>query len=209
MTQILVIDSSLFPAEMSASRRVAQQLVDRLVAQDPGVKVVRRDLAANPLGHIGLDLMAGAMTPAEGRTDAQSKAVVVSDELIAELFAADVIVIGAPMYNFAIPSTLKAWVDHVCIAGKTFSYSAAGPEGLVKGKRVFVVASRGGMYVEGPMAGFNFQDPYLRATLGFLGMTDVTVITAEQQKMGPQAQAAGFAQADKLIDAALRVAQPA
>jgi FMN-dependent NADH-azoreductase len=209
MTQILVIDSSLFPADMSASRRVTQQLVDRLVAQDPSARVVRRDLAVNPLGHIGLDLMAGTMTPAEGRSAVQAKAVAASDELIAELFAADVIVIGAPMYNFAIPSTLKAWIDHLCIAGKTFSYSAAGPEGLVKGKRVFVVASRGGMYTEGPMAGFNFQDPYLRTVLGFLGMTDVTVITAEQQKMGPDAQAAGFARADKLMNEALRVAQPA
>jgi FMN-dependent NADH-azoreductase len=209
MTQILVLDSSLFPAEMSASRRVTQQLLDRLVAQYPGAKVARRDLAANPLGHIGLELLAGATSPAEGRTATQSKAVAASDELIAELLAADVIVIGAPMYNFGIPSSLKAWVDHICIAGKTFSYSAAGPVGLVKGKRVFVVASRGGMYAEGPMAAFNFTDPYLRATLGFLGMTDLTVITAEQQKMGPEAQAAGFAQADKLMTEALRIAQPA
>jgi FMN-dependent NADH-azoreductase len=210
MTQILQLESSLFPAEMSSSRRVSKQLVDALVANEPGSKVVVRDLAANPLNHIGLDLMLGSTATADSHSEAQSKAVAASNELIAELFAADVIVIGVPMYNFSIPSTLKAWVDHIAIGGKTFSYTAEGrPQGLVTGKKVFIVASRGGAYSEGPMAAFNFQDPYLRSVLAFLGMTDITVITAEQQKMGPDAQAAGFAHAEKSIAAALRVAQPA
>jgi FMN-dependent NADH-azoreductase len=210
MTQILVLESSIFPAEMSSSRRVTKQLVNSLLANEPAAKVVVRDLAAKPPGHIGLDLMAGSMAPAESHTEAQAKAVATSSELIAELFAADVIVIGAPMYNFSIPSSLKAWVDHIAIGGKTFSYTAEGrPQGLVTGKKVFIVASRGGAYSEGPMAAFNFQDPYLRTVLGFLGMTDITVITAEQQKMGPAAQAAGFAHAEKSIAEAMRVAQPA
>jgi FMN-dependent NADH-azoreductase len=210
MTKILVLEASLFPAEMSASRRVTELVVARLAATNTSATIVRRDLAADPLNHVGFDLMSGSMTPAEGRSESQAKAVATSDALIAELFAADVIVIGAPMYNFTIPSTLKAWIDNIAIGGKTFRYTPEGrPEGLVTGKRVFVVASRGGVYGAGPTVAFNFQDPYLRTALGLLGMTDVTVITAEQQKMGPDAQAEGLAQAQRQIVEAIADAQAA
>ncbi len=111
------------------------------------------------------------------------------------------------MYNVSIPSALKAWIDNIAIAGKTFRYTPEGrPEGLVTGKRIFIVASRGGAYSEGPMAAFNFTDPYLRTVIGLLGMTDVTVIAAEQQKMGPEAQAAGFSRAAQQIAEAVAAA---
>jgi FMN-dependent NADH-azoreductase len=204
MLNALVLESSLLPSGMSVSRRVGGELVDALQSAELGLNVIRRDLAADPLPHIGLDLMAGSMSPPESRTEAQAHAVAVSDTLIGELFAADYVVIEAPMYNFTIPSTLKAWIDNVAIAGKTFRYGADGrPEGLVTGKRVFLIVTRGGAYSEGPMAAFNFTDPYLRAALGLLGMTDVTIVTAEMQKMGPEAAAQGDAQASREIRAAV------
>lgn len=111
------------------------------------------------------------------------------------------------MYNFAVPSSLKAWIDNVALAGKTFRYTAQGPDGLVTGKQVFVVASRGGAYAEGPRAAANFQDPYLRTILGLLGMTDVTVITVEGLKISPEAEAAVYAQATRQIAHALGAAE--
>lgn len=159
---------------------------------DPRAEIVRRDLAAEPLPHFGLDIFDGWATPVADRTDAQSKAIAVSEKLIGELLATDVLVIGAPMYNFSIPSALKAWIDHIAIAGRMFRYTLDGrPEGLVTGKRVFIIASRGGVYATEPMKAFNFQDTYLLAVLGFLGITDV--ITVERQKMGPMEQADGLA----------------
>lgn len=203
MSNILLLESSLFPAGMSASRAVAAALAD----QNPGATIVRRDLAADPLPHADLTMLSGWMTPAEQRSPEQVAAVVRSQQAIDELLAADLIVIGAPMYNFSIPSSLKAWIDHIAIAGQTFRYNEQGrPEGLVSGKKVIVLASRGGVYSEGPMAAFNHQDTYLRAVLGFLGMTDLTVIDVERQKMGPelaeQARAAAVGQIERLLAAA-------
>jgi FMN-dependent NADH-azoreductase len=203
MSNILLLESSLFPAGMSASRAVAAALAD----QNPGATIVRRDLAADPLPHADLTMLSGWMTPAEQRSPEQVAAVVRSQQAIDELLAADLIVIGAPMYNFSIPSSLKAWIDHIAIAGQTFRYNEQGrPEGLVSGKKVIVLASRGGVYSEGPMAAFNHQDTYLRAVLGFLGMTDLSVIDVERQKMGPelaeQARAAAVGQIERLLAAA-------
>jgi FMN-dependent NADH-azoreductase len=204
MSNILVIESSLFPAEISASRSTVAVFVDRWLDHEPDAVVVRRDLAATALPHAGLDLLSGWMTPADQRSPAQTEAVARSRQLIDELFAADVVVIGAPMYNFSIPSTLKAWIDHVAIAGQTFRYNEQGrPEGLVTGKRVMIIASRGGIYSEGPMVAFNHQDPYLRAVLGLLGMTDLTVVGVEAQKMGADHSAGGRAAAVGAIDAFL------
>jgi FMN-dependent NADH-azoreductase len=112
--------------------------------------------------------------------------------LIAELRAGDIIVIGAPMYNFSIPTTLRAWFDYVLRAGETFSYSELGPKGLVTGKRAFVVESRGGLYSEGPGQASDFQEPYLRRLLGFIGITDVTFIHAEKTAFGPDSRAAAI-----------------
>jgi FMN-dependent NADH-azoreductase len=201
VTKLLVLESSIFPEGVSASRGVTAKFVERWLSTHPGSTVVRRDLAANPVPHVGLQLLSGAGKKPEDRAPEERAAVALSDELIGELFDADAIVIGAPMYNFSVPSTLKAWIDAVALAGRTFRYTPDGrPEGLVAGKTVYVIASRGGLYSEGPMAPFNFQDTYLRATLGLLGLTDLHVIAAERQKMGPEQQAIGAEIAARRIE---------
>jgi FMN-dependent NADH-azoreductase len=122
--------------------------------------------------------------------------------LIAELRAADVIVIGAPMYNFSVATNLRAWFDHVLRAGVTFRYTEAGPEGLLPGKRVIVVETRGGLYSEGPAKAVDFQEPYLRHLLGFIGLADVTFVRAEKIGFGPEARAAAIAAATAELHAA-------
>jgi FMN-dependent NADH-azoreductase len=126
-------------------------------------------------------------------TDAERATRAFSDELIAELRAADTIVIGAPMYNFSVATGLRAWFDHVLRAGETFSYSEAGPKGLLTGKRAIVVESRGGLYSEGPAKAVDFQEPYLRHLLGFMGLTDVTFVHAEKIGYGPESRAEAIA----------------
>jgi FMN-dependent NADH-azoreductase len=132
---------------------------------------------------------------------AEHRARALSDELIAELRAADTIVIGAPMYNFGVTTSLRAWFDHVLRAGETFSYSAEGPRGLITGKRVIVIESRGGLYSEGPAAAIDFQEPYLRHLLGFIGITDVTFVHAEKIGYGPESRSASIAGARGRIEA--------
>ncbi len=196
MTELLVVESSIFPQAASASRETTAKFVADWLARHPGARVVRRDLAANPPSHIGPPLLSGAAKPASERSADERAAVAISDQLIAELLAADVIVIGAPMYNFSVPSTLKSWIDAIALPGRTFRYKPdGGVEGLVTGKKVYIIASRGGIYSEGPMAGLNFQDTYLRGVLGFLGITDVEVVAVEGQQMGTEAKAAGQARA--------------
>jgi len=138
--------------------------------------------------------------PTVDLTTEQKAAVALSDELIAEVEAADTIVITAPMYNFTIPSTLKAWFDHIARAGHTFRYTAQGPQGLLKGKKVIVLVARGGNYRQGPMQAFDFQTGYLRAVLGFLGMTDVNFVNFEGFAMGPDAASQAFDRARAAID---------
>jgi FMN-dependent NADH-azoreductase len=133
------------------------------------------------------------------KTAAEFAARKLSDELIAELRAADTIVIGAPMYNFSTSTLLRAWFDYVLRAGETFSYSAAGPKGLLEGKRVIVVEARGGLYSEGPAAAVDFQEPYLRHLLGFVGLTDVTFVHAEKLGFGPEARDAALTSAKARI----------
>jgi FMN-dependent NADH-azoreductase len=163
----------------SYSIKLGNGLVEKLQAANPGSTVKVHDLASKPFPHLEEAHLQSFFTPAEGRTPEQQEAIRHSDEAIAEIMAADTIVIGAPLYNFGIPSTLKAWIDHIARAGVTFRYTAAGPEGLVKGKKVYVAMSSGGVYSEGPSAGYDFVSPYLKAVLGFLGMTDVTVARVE------------------------------
>ncbi|WP_263641762.1 FMN-dependent NADH-azoreductase [Hypericibacter adhaerens] len=137
------------------------------------------------------------MRGGEPANAAQKATQALSDELIAELKAADTIIIGAPMYNFGIASTLKAWFDHVLRAGVTFRYTETGPVGLVTGKRAIVIETRGGLYSEGPAQPFDSQEPHLRTLLGFIGITDVTFVRAEKLAFGPELreQAIGNAQA--------------
>lgn len=185
MSNILVLNSSL-SGEASVSRLLVADAVTELTQRDPGATLVFRDLATNPIPHLLPETVAGVR--AQATTPAELAARALSDELIAELRHADTIVIGAPMYNFSIPTTLRTWFDHVLRAGETFSYSEAGPKGLLEGKRVIVVESRGGFYSEGPTQAMDFQEPYLRQLLGFIGLTDVTFVRAEKIGYGPDAR---------------------
>ena len=185
MSNILVLNSSI-SGEASISRLLVADAVAELTSRDPDAKIVFRDLAADPIPHLLPSTVAGVR--AQPTTPPEHEARALSDKLIAELRATDVIVIGAPMYNFSVPTTLRSWFDHVLRAGETFSYSEAGPKGLLTGKKVIVVESRGGLYSEGPAVAADFQEPYLRYLLGFVGLTDVTFIRAEKIGYGPEAR---------------------
>lgn len=186
MSSVLVVTSSALGAA-SVSTQLVEDAVRRLAAKDPAARIVTRDLGSQPVPHLTLD-SATAIRGGEPANPAQAEARALSDALVAELKAADTIVIGAPMYNFGMASTLKAWFDHVLRAGVTFRYTEAGPEGLLKGKRAIVVESRGGLYSEGPALPMDAQEPHLRTLLGFVGITDVTFIRAEKLAFGPEAK---------------------
>ena len=198
MSNILVLNSSVL-GHASVSRVLVEEAVSRLTDVDPGATIVHRDLGAEPIPHLTAATVAGVR--GEPVTDAQLTARTLSNDLIAELRDADTIVIGAPMYNFSISTGLRAWFDHVLRAGETFSYSEAGPQGLLKGKRVIVIESRGGLYSEGPAKAIDFQEPYLRQLLGFMGLTDVAFIHAEKIGFGSDAREAAFSAAKGKINA--------
>lgn len=180
------------------STKVANDVTARLVALHPEAKVTVRNLATDPHPVLDKDALDALFTPAEQRTPEQAARVALDDALIAQLQATDVLVLGVPMYNFGIPVQLKTWIDAVCRANVTFRYTATGPEGLLKGKKVYVALARGGLYRDTPA---DSQVPYLKAVLGFLGLTDITFIYAEGLNMGPDAAAQGFANAAKEIAA--------
>jgi len=206
MNSLLVINTSA-AGEGSVSRVLVDEAVERLRASHPEAKVTRRDLGVSPVPHLSVDTLNGVRgTP---RTPAEQQSRRLSDELIAELRAADTIVIGAPMYNFSITTGLRAWFDYVLRAGETFSYSEAGPKGLLPGKRVIVIESRGGLYSEGPASSVDFQEPYLRHLLGFIGITDVTFIHAEKIGYGPEARGTAIAQASARIASVAAARLPA
>jgi FMN-dependent NADH-azoreductase len=206
MTKVLVLNSSV-SGDASVSRELVQSVVDRLTR--PGVAITERDLGADPIPHL-TPATVGTVRGADPVTPVEVEARALADGLIAELKASDVLVIGAPMYNFAIPTGLKAWFDHVLRAGATFRYSEAGPEGLVTGKKAIVVLSRGGLYSEGPAVGLDFQEPHLRTLLGFMGVTDVTFVRAEKLGFGPdavaQAKADAKARIGEIVDGGLLAA---
>lgn len=176
----------------SQSTRLANELVETLRAGDAAATLVLRDLAAAP--HPALDeaTLGALFTPADARTPEQHARVALDQALIDEVLAADVIVIGVPMINFGISSQLKNWIDAIAKAGITFKYTATGPVGLVQGKKVYAVLTRGGVYRDQP---HDTQVPYLRQTLGFLGITDIEFIYAEGLAMGPDAEAKALASA--------------
>lgn len=199
MSKLLFVSSSLF-GEGSQSRLIAREFVARWRDAHPDAAVTERDLTAESMPHLSLPVLGATMTPAEKRGETERQAAALADTLIAEVEAAEAIVITAPMYNFSIPSTLKAWIDHIARAGRTFRYTAAGPEGLLKGKKVFVITGRGGVYSgDSPVKALDFQEPYLRTVLGFLGLNDVTFIHVEGLKVSPDAAAAGLARAREAI----------
>jgi len=170
----------------SYSNRVASNVVDELVRRDPDATVTVRNVATDPLPHIDDDFVTATRSPNGPQTERQRALLAQSDVLVDELFAADVVVLGAPMINFTIPSTLKAWIDNVARAGRTFSYSEAGPKGLVTGKQVIIIGARGGVYSEAAKP-LDFQIPYLKSVLGFLGMTEVEVLEVDGTAYGPEA----------------------
>jgi FMN-dependent NADH-azoreductase len=201
---LLLVTSSLFGAA-SQSRQIAAEFVTAWRGSHPGTTVVERDLSPASIPHLSQDTLGALGTPADARTEAQQDAVAFADALIAEVEAADVIVLTAPMYNFTIPSTLKAWIDHVARAGRTFRYTANGPEGLLKGKKVFIVTGRGGAYSgDNPAKVLDFQEPYLRGVLGFLGLTDVTFIHVEGLGISPESAASGRDRARQAIGAIMQ-----
>lgn len=184
MTTLLHINSSA--RTNGNANQLSEQFVAEWAANHPDHRIVRRNLTTQPVPHLAEATINAFFTPADQRTDAQREAVRPSDELVAELFAADIVVIGVPMYNFGIPSTLKAYFDHVARAGITFRYTSDGPEGLVKGKKAYIIAARGGAYSGTPA---DTQTAYLRNFLGFIGITDVTFIYAEGLNLGDDAKA--------------------
>lgn len=191
MSRILVIESSA-RQQGSVSRELTQQFIANWQAAHPADQVQVRDLAAEPVPHLDATLLGGWMTPSEQQSDAEKAALARSNLLTDELLAADVLVLAAPMYNFAIPSTLKAWLDHVLRAGVTFKYTETGPQGLLTGKRAFVLTARGGIYAG---SGLDHQEPYLRQALAFIGIHDVQFIHAEGLNMGAEFSEKGLAQA--------------
>lgn len=193
MSQVLLITSS--PRVESYSTRVARSLAEKLASR-PGSSLTVRDLTRHPLPHIDDAFALARNTPADFLTGAQRETLATSDKLLVELFAADTLVIAAGMINFGIPSSLKAYIDHVVRPGIVFRYGEKGPEGMLKGKKAYLVVARGGVYTQGPMQAYNHQDTYLKTILGFIGITDVEVIAIEGVAFGPEA-------AEKAASAAL------
>lgn len=190
--KLLHIDSSIL-GDASASRALTQEVVANLKSAESGVEVVYRDLSKDVTAHISGGTFVAKGTPAEKRSETQQQEVALGEAILNEFMAADVIVVGAPMYNFTVPTQLKAWIDQICVAGVSFRYSETGPEGLAKGKRVVIVATSGGIHAGTP-TGIAHED-YLKVVFGFLGITDIEVVRAHGLNYGPEAKEAGFAAA--------------
>ncbi len=201
MGNLLFVTSSLF-GDQSQSSGLAREFVEAWHDRHPQTVLTTRELTPQSMPHLDAETLAALMTPEANRTQRQSELVAFADSLIEEVEAADTIVLAVPMYNFSIPSALKAWIDHIARAGRTFRYSEAGPVGLLKGKKVFIVTARGGIYsAGGPSEAFDFQEPYLRAILGFVGLDDVTFIHLEGLKLSPEMATDGRARARAAIGA--------
>ncbi len=191
MSRVLIIESSARQQD-STSRQLTRDFIAQWQAANPADAVTVRDVALNPLPHLDSTLLGGWMKPQDQRSAEEAQALTRSNELTDEVLAADVLVLAAPMYNFTIPSTLKAWLDHVLRAGVTFKYTDTGPQGLLTGKRAFVLTARGGIHAG---AASDHQEPYLRQVLAFIGIHDVTFIHAEGLNMGGDFHEKGLNQA--------------
>lgn len=191
MAKLLKIQTSIFQNDGQSSQ-LAEQFVKNWQARNPDGQVISRDLAAEPVPHLDLARFQSFITPAEERTAEQKAVVSYSDALIEEIASSDVLVLGIPMYNFSVPSTLRAYFDHIARAGVTFQYTPEGPEGLMKGKKAVVFITRGGQYGED-----HSQTAFVRQFLGFIGITDVEFVHAEGLAVGDEAkeQALNAAQA--------------
>ncbi|GLZ87183.1 FMN-dependent NADH-azoreductase 3 [Metapseudomonas resinovorans] len=191
MSRVLVIESSA-RQQGSVSRQLTHDFIAKWQAAHPADEITVRDLAIEQVPHLDGDLLGGWMKPADQQSASEKTALQRSNLLTEELLAADVLVMAAPMYNFAIPSTLKSWLDHVLRAGVTFKYTETGPKGLLTDKRAFVLTARGGIYSGSAM---DHQEPYLRQAMSFIGIHDVTFIHAEGLNMGNEFQEKGLASA--------------
>lgn len=176
--QILIVESSPRGSE-SASRKLASKLRARLVSQYPQASVVVRDLAHDNLPHLDEAALKAMTTRDPAEAESLKSALRLSDQLTEELLASDILVIATPMWNFGLPSSLKAWIDHVVRAGKTFNYAGAGVEGLAKGKKAILALASGGVFSEGPWKPWDTVEPYLRQILGFIGIDDIQTVRAE------------------------------
>ena len=195
MTHALIVNSSAL-GDNSVSNSLTAELAGHLKALDADLEIKVRDIGAEPLPH----LTAATVSAIRGKpdTDEAERTLALSDALIGELRGADLIVIGSPMYNFGISSTLKAWFDHILRAGQTFRYREDGSsEGLLKGKKAVVIETRAGFYSEGPLGHMDGQEPHLRTMLGFMGIEDVVFVRAEKLAFGPEAASAAIAAAAK------------
>ena len=197
MSNVLILESSARQQD-SFSRQLTRQFVSQWQAAHPTDQVTVRDLALNPVPHLDANLLGGWMKPEAQRSADEHASLKRSDELTDELLAADVLVLAAPMYNFAIPSTLKAWLDHVLRAGVTFKYTETGPQGLLTGKKAYVLTARGGLYAGSTS---DHQEPYLRQVMAFVGIHDVTFIHAEGMNLGGDFQEKGLNQAKARLSA--------
>ncbi|MDA8447904.1 FMN-dependent NADH-azoreductase [Paracidovorax valerianellae] len=199
--QLLHIDSAI-TGDQSVSRQLTARTVAAWVASHPGTQVQHLDLVAQAPNHFTMDAMAPRTGQTEGLTDAQRRENAVSEQLVSQFLAADVIVVGAPFYNFGIPTQLKAWIDRLAQPGRTFTYTAAGPQGLAKGKTVIVASSRGGVYSTSDAGrAMEHQESYLQTVFAFFGITDVRFVRAEGVAMGPDAKSKALDSADADIKA--------
>jgi len=205
--KLLRIDSSA--RRNSVSRQLTQRFVESWRKANPAGEVIERDLATTHLPLITDEWTLAAHSDPATLTPAQRETLSVSETLVEELLAADTIVIGAPMYNFTISAPLKAWIDQIVRVGRTVQWGANGPDGVLKGKKVVVLTSRGGAFRPGtPTAQYDHQEPYLRHILGFIGPTDVTFIHAENQKPGDLAEPSRAAAVEQLQLAAAAKNKP-
>ena len=201
--QLLHIDSAI-TGDQSVSRQLTAQIVEAWKASHPATQVSYLDLVADAPAHFTMDAMAPRTGQTDGLSEAQQRENAVSERLVSQFLAADVVVIGAPFYNFSIPTQLKAWIDRIAQPGRTFRYTANGPEGLAKGKTVIVASSRGGVYsTSDAMQALEHQESYLKVVMGFFGITDVRFVRAEGLGLGADAVAAAFASAAKEVQAAV------
>src|SRR5271165_4646580 len=200
MTTLLQINASINDDDGQSSQ-LANQFVAAFRTRNPNAKIVVRNVAAaDPVPHLNAERFGAFVTKAEQRSAAQHAVVAYSDMLINELKKADVIVLGLPMYNFGVPSQLKAYFDHVARAGVTFKYTETGPVGLLSGKKVYIFTSRGGVYSQGPYKAMDFHETYLRGALGFIGLTDITFVNTEGLAMGEAAVASAIEQTRQTVN---------
>lgn len=196
MTHVLQLTTSIL-GDNSVSNQLISKLISGLRERHGDLELTERDFSQQPIPHVDGEWLQALMTPEADRSDAQQQKVNFSDQLIAELQAADVIVIGLPMYNFSVPSMLKAWNDHVARAGVTFKYTDSGAVGLLTDKQVYLVAAMGGVHQVGES---DFLRPYMKQFLGFLGLTDISFITASGLNLGDEPRAEGIASAEQEIN---------